>query len=245
MTDHSIAVGWDVGGWNCDKNRDSRDALVILDAQANLLGQPWRGNLRQAINGVDTTAAFLTKLLYLCGVDRAARSFRATVAIDAPLAFPASLIELLTNGRIESNVGENAANPYLYRYTERRLASPGNTPLSVVKDMIGSQSTKAIHARIKFAPQVDALGVWSDGVSTRFIETYPAACRRLSEQELSPRGLVGHDDIIDAGVCALIGHRFMTVPEAFEPPPPNAPCSEGWIWLPKRPDPGLGSTGRL
>jgi hypothetical protein len=27
----SFFIGWDVGGWNCDKNRESRDALVILD----------------------------------------------------------------------------------------------------------------------------------------------------------------------------------------------------------------------
>ena len=27
-------IGWDVGGWNCDKNGESRDAIVILDADA-------------------------------------------------------------------------------------------------------------------------------------------------------------------------------------------------------------------
>ena len=25
-------IGWDVGGWNCEKNAKSRDALVILDS---------------------------------------------------------------------------------------------------------------------------------------------------------------------------------------------------------------------
>jgi len=29
-TPHHI-IGWDVVGWNCDRNRASRDALVILD----------------------------------------------------------------------------------------------------------------------------------------------------------------------------------------------------------------------
>ena len=28
----ALFIGWDVGGWNCDKNPASRDALVVLDA---------------------------------------------------------------------------------------------------------------------------------------------------------------------------------------------------------------------
>jgi hypothetical protein len=100
--------------------------------------------------------------------------------------------------------------------------------------MIGSQSTKAIHAVAKFAPKVEALGVWSDGSTARFIETYPAACRSRSNgtEEFSVDTLVGHVDIVDAGVCALIALRFATAPETLEPPTPDAPASEGWIWLP-------------
>lgn len=30
-------VGWDVGGWNCDNNSESRDAIVILDANLALV----------------------------------------------------------------------------------------------------------------------------------------------------------------------------------------------------------------
>ena len=26
-----FSIGWDVGGWNCDKNQRSRDAIVILN----------------------------------------------------------------------------------------------------------------------------------------------------------------------------------------------------------------------
>lgn len=233
MLDHStIAVGWDVGGWNCDDNAKSRDALIVLDGQAERLGQPWRGNLRQAINQAPNTAAFLAKIFSLCSIGGAPTTCQVTIAIDAPLAFPASLIALLTAGRIQNNLGDSATNPYLYRFSERRLATP---PLSVVKDMIGSQSTKAIHATNKFAPNIETLGVWSDGGTTRFIETYPAACRRLSArvEEFVLAGLAGHKDIIDAGVCALIALRFATAPKTLEPPAQDAPPSEGWIWLPK------------
>lgn len=27
--DTALYIGWDVGGWNCDKNNKSRDALMI------------------------------------------------------------------------------------------------------------------------------------------------------------------------------------------------------------------------
>jgi len=231
----TVAVGWDVGGWNCDNNTKSRDALIVLNEQAQRLGQPWRGNLRQAINDAPHADAFLGKIFSLCRIDGAPSTSKVIIAIDAPLAFPASLIELLTAGRIERDLGESATNPYLYRFTERRLVTPGKVPLSAVKDMIGSQSTKAIHATTKFAPNIEALGVWSDGGASRFIETYPAACRRLATkaEEFSVAGLVGHDDIIDAGVCALIALRFAVAPETLEPPPPDAPASEGWIWLPR------------
>jgi hypothetical protein len=49
-------MGWDVGGWNCDKNGKSRDALVILDAELKLIGKPWRGNLTDAINAASDSA---------------------------------------------------------------------------------------------------------------------------------------------------------------------------------------------
>jgi hypothetical protein len=52
------AVGWDVGAWNCDKNPNSRDALVVLDEAGQCAGKPWRGNLRTHINAAaDTTGS--------------------------------------------------------------------------------------------------------------------------------------------------------------------------------------------
>jgi hypothetical protein len=42
----SFYIGWDVGGWNCDHNQKSRDAIVILSHDLSIVGRPWRGNLR-------------------------------------------------------------------------------------------------------------------------------------------------------------------------------------------------------
>ena len=49
-------VGWDVGGWNCDQNRNSRDALAILTVDGRsprLEGEVDRGNIREEINRFD------------------------------------------------------------------------------------------------------------------------------------------------------------------------------------------------
>lgn len=61
-SNNTYCIGWDVGGWNCDKNPRSRDAIVILDAENTIAGQPWRGNLRRIINHATTTEDFITAL---------------------------------------------------------------------------------------------------------------------------------------------------------------------------------------
>jgi hypothetical protein len=45
----SYFIGWDVGGWSCDKNKDSRDAIVVIDENKEVVGKPWHGSLRGAI----------------------------------------------------------------------------------------------------------------------------------------------------------------------------------------------------
>jgi hypothetical protein len=209
--------------------------LVVFDPDQQLLGRPWRGNLRAHINAADDASAFRAAILKLCGVAADNPDIPFTLAIDAPLGFPEALVDLLTHRRCVDAVGRSAESPYLFRDTERRLFAAGLSPLSAIKDMIGSQSSKAIHAVAKFAPVTVSRGVWSDGGSFRMIETYPAACRKRMEP-----GDLGHDadaesvpDIVDARICALIAHRFTVAPETLEAPTPDTPPSEGWIWLPK------------
>ena len=55
----ALYIGWDVGGWNCERNPTSRDAIVILDANLEIVGTPWRGNLRECINKFSTSAEWL------------------------------------------------------------------------------------------------------------------------------------------------------------------------------------------
>jgi predicted nuclease with RNAse H fold len=229
-----VFIGWDVGGWNCDKNPSSRDALAVLDSSGARIGQPWRGNLRQALNTASTAADFLTAILTLCQLPAPAHP-RATIAIDAPLGFPVAFAQLINGGAALTQIGQSAANPYLYRATERRLVAEGVTPLSAVKDMIGSQSTKAMHAVARYTRRI-APGVWSDGAHLTLIETYPALCRsraRDTFNDLTTAATAREIDILDAEVCAQIARAFVQRPEWLEGPLEDMPASEGWIWAPK------------
>lgn len=227
-----VFIGWDVGGWNCDKNPNSRDALVVLCGGGARVGQPWRGNLRQTLNTATTAADFRAALFALCRLPTAPVS--ATIAIDAPLGLPAAFARLINGDAPLDQIGQSAANPYLYRDTERRLVAEGVTPLSAVKDMIGSQSTKAIHAAARSTRWI-APGVWSDSAQLTLIETYPALCRSRAPgafNDLATATTAREIDILDAEVCAQIARAFVQRPGWLEPPAPDVPASEGWIWAP-------------
>jgi type I site-specific restriction-modification system R (restriction) subunit len=91
-----------------------------------------RRNLRQTINAASSAAGFLIAILGLCKLPAA--TAKATLAIDAPLGFPAAFAALITGGAAQPEIGKSATNPYLYRFTERRLVDEGITALSAVKD---------------------------------------------------------------------------------------------------------------
>lgn len=177
-----LFIGWDVGGWNCDRNPSSRDALVILNDQREVIGTPWRGNLRSAINQSVNTASWIEAMLKLCGVEPKEFSQSAVVmGIDTPLGFSDQFRSLVVTGKGVEMIGESASNPYLFRYTERYLFERGLSPLSPVKDMIGSQATKGIHVLARFAPDLVACGVWSSSDRRlTAIEAYPSACKDSS-----------------------------------------------------------------
>ena len=80
-----VFIGWDVGGWNCDRNGKSRDCLIVLDDAAKCIGEPFWGNLRTTINDATSSVDFLLALLALCKINNSERPQHATIAIDAPL----------------------------------------------------------------------------------------------------------------------------------------------------------------
>jgi hypothetical protein len=227
-------IGWDVGGWNCDKNGKSRDALVILDADLNIVGQPWRGNLRTTINEAADSADWINRLFALCSTVPPSQS-EITLAIDTPLGFSDAFVRLVTQRHHAGEVGRSNTNPYLFRQTERFLFEHGLKPLSAIKDMIGSQATKGMHALARFAPKTLRCGVWSDGGRLTAIEAYPSACKASATiGHLQQRfDKLAHDDLDDALTCALLAYLFASTQDSLVSPDDTVPLSEGWIWVPK------------
>lgn len=233
----SLFIGWDVGGWNCDKNGKSRDAIVILDSVLNLVGKPWRGNLRKCICSATNTRDWLAGLFAHCQAEFPGPLTSVTMAIDTPLGFPEQFVALATGRSWGEPDADSGNNHYLFRHTERHLFAQGLRPLSAIKDMIGSQATKGMHALAKFAPQVESCGVWTDGHGFRAIETYPTACRdtKAIKQFLNGRNRLKPDDLEDSRVCALVAHLFATERATLEGPDATVPSREGWIWVTRRP----------
>lgn len=241
-------IGWDVGGWNCDRNRESRDALVILDAERHLVGRAWRGNLRKAINTATNSQTWLRILFDYCETELPADS-PVVLAIDTPLGFSDAFLRLISRLEYTQPIEASDSNPYLFRATEQFLFDHGLRPLSPVKDMIGSQATKGMHVLAKFAPYIRQCGVWGDGGNLTVIEAYPSACKASTfiQQQLRhyvqaecddpPRRRwlesLDHQDKVDALTCALLAHAFSLQPNQLASPSDGISATEGWIWVPK------------
>lgn len=119
-TQHSRTayVGWDVGGWNCDANRESRDALVILGPDLRIQGVPWRGNLRQSINEAESSGEWTEAIWRLCAIPTPAADTSVVMAIDTPLGFSREFLNLLLGRSFVPRHESSDSSPYLYRHTE-------------------------------------------------------------------------------------------------------------------------------
>ncbi|MDF3871410.1 MULTISPECIES: hypothetical protein [Pseudomonas] len=242
MGAESLMIGWDVGGWNCDRNRLSRDALVVVDQDLQIRGKPWRGNLREQINQAETTDDFVRSLLHACQHEDYRRNATVVLGIDTPLGFSAELVSLLVSGRSVPVVNASSTNPYLFRFTERYLFERGLSPLSAIKDMIGSQATKGMHVLGRFLPNRLHCGIWTNEGQVSAIEVYPSSAKRSDVVKQLKQRCFGysavisdewHEDEQDALTAALIAWLFRFEPDRLVWPPAEAPEQEGWIFVPQ------------
>lgn len=189
-----------------------------------------------------------TEILELCQVKIDTEgSFRLLFAIDTPLGFSKAFADLIVSRVAAGPIHSSSTNPYLHRETERFLFERGLSPLSPIKDMIGSQATKGIHFLARFAPDVEKTGLWTDGRYIKAIEAYPSACKHsacfqamrqsfhddrslTAEAEGSPK--FSHMDLEDALTCALVGWAFENRPQLLAHPTSGVAPSEGWIFVP-------------
>jgi hypothetical protein len=205
----------------------TRDALVV--------GKPWRGNLRRQINAANRTNAWIQALFDLCTAEAANTSAHLYLAIDTPLGFSAAFIELVTKLRVVQTLKEAPTNPYLFRAAERILFEKGLSPLSAVKDMIGSQATMWMHVLAKFGRIIESPGIWTDGDLLTVLEVYPSTCRNSAVINglRAEYGSLDHEDEDDALTCALIADLFATQRNLLVAPDRDIPVGEGWIWVPE------------
>lgn len=228
-------VGWDVGGWNCDKNPNSRDAIAVLQETSGSLvvkGSVFRGNIRDSINKHSSLHEIVNGA---CKTAIQAND-EIVVAIDTPLGFPKAFQDLVHSLIPVKEVPSNYShNPYLYRQTERWLFENGYAPLSAIKDMIGSQSTKGLHLLAKLGLKSVECGVWNVGTVTA-IEAYPSPSKGsqfLSNVYANLGKTFVTDDRVDAVFCALIAWLFATNRSMLSEPVDCPPDGEGWIWVPR------------
>lgn len=231
-----LYIGWDVGGWNCDRNPRSRDALSAISISPQgivSVGTPWRGNLREILCGENVVG----RMVEILGVP-IDQVEKIVIAIDTPLAWPVAAVELITGGATTSVPAAASHNPYLFRRSEIIFAERGKQALSPVRDMIGSQSIKGLHFLKVARLRSRRLGVWeSEGGTPRVsaIECYPSACRRslILKQVLRHIPLdTQSPDIADATCAAGIAWLFENREAALLPPPKDYDPREGWIWTP-------------
>jgi predicted nuclease with RNAse H fold len=250
MNRTKVFIGWDVGGWHCDRNTKSRDALIALTLSAEGLipiGRPWRGNLRTILTG-HCGDALIDAMLECCDI-KPTPARDIVVAIDTPLGWPQGMLDLAMGGPAIFVSGSDGENPYTRRATELALIRRGFAPLSAVRDMLGSQSTKGIHFLRAADLSMIACGVWEAKRHhiTTAIESYPAVALALGRtREIydhvfrgwSETGLIVSDrplsdDVRDALICATVAYLFGQFPAEIEAVPRGAPVREGWIILPR------------
>ncbi len=175
-------VGWDVGAWHSDK----KDGIVILKKEYNelqLAAKPFLGNIAKE---------FKNKTLVSWIYDQINPDDNFILAIDAILGCPQDALNIWDISKndfaeISPDLDNGAQrNSYLYRYIEMQLA---DKPLSLVQDLMGSQSTKALFALKQSGAKWcndksdSDFGVWVHG-KNKFIETYPANARKFISQEV-------------------------------------------------------------
>lgn len=182
------------------------------------------------------------------------------LALDAPLGWPGPLAGVLANHYAGADLDAEAHDLFRRatdRFIKQRI---GRQPLDVGADRIARTAHAALtllgNLRQRLNEPIPL--AWNSNIlGTAAIEVYPAAT--LSAHEISALGYkqaqgiaarervlraVGarlklsvdletmkqNADALDAGICVLAAHDFLTG-QAFSPPEPRRAEREGWIWV--------------
>ena len=241
-----VAIGWDVRGW-C--SREQAVAVLAFDTPG---GQPvWLGvsGPFQLTAGETLGLAALLKPLLDTQQQAAVRAAESVViGIDAPLAFPRPLVDLLAGEAWTACCppAREITNPLAYRDCERWIhAQFHKKPLSATFDRIGNNATLAM-CMVR-ALQAEGFALVPQQAATAghaVIEVYPGIVKRGRKkvdpairplQQHLPAALEPGTDAYDAAICALLtaswaGQGGQLGLPATTGPEPGFDPAEGWIY---------------
>ncbi|MEJ6114491.1 DUF429 domain-containing protein [Aeromonas salmonicida] len=239
----AIGIGWDVRGW-----QGNAQAVAVVGWQAREPRLHWFGvsplfRLSSRV-APDLDALLRPALQDEMSLMQVLACPQLALGIDAPLAFPRALGDLLAGRATECAVPQREIdNPYAYRDCERWLHRQyGKKPLSATFDRLGNNATLALSMlpRLGDLQLVPKLQSQADRA---VLEVYPALAKvggkasavRAELQPHLPAELATGTDRYDAAICALMALQYAakgTV--SLLPPLIQAPADmvldEGWVY---------------
>jgi predicted nuclease with RNAse H fold len=241
-----VAIGWDVRGW---RSRDQAVAVLAFespDSPANWLGVSGQFQLA---TGEPLGLSSLIEPATGRQLDMARlKAARVVIGIDAPLAFPRRLIELLdAQGQLAVCPPDREINNvFAYRDCERWIFERfAKKPLSATFDKLGNNATLAICMARRLQDEgYDLVPQQAASSGHAVIEVYPGIVKRgrkktdpaiRSVAQHIPAQLVAGTDQYDAAICAILAATFagmgpgLGLPDLAGPQPGYDP-GEGWIY---------------
>lgn len=236
-----LGIGWDAGGWQGNKQ-----AVAVVSWMTGAASVDWLGVSPAFALSRRLPLSLNSLLAPALGGNPLPSATRIAWAVDAPLAFPSALRDLVCGqGPVLQQVPDSELdNPYAYRASERWLARQyGRKPMSATFDRLGNVATLAMSllpvwqaAGYRLLPQQQA------DADLAVLETWPALMKPARQQaaiapfaQLLPAEVVPGSDRYDAALCALVALASASQDTCPLLPPlvkpvDSVPASEGWIY---------------
>jgi hypothetical protein len=244
-TEHmdAIGIGWDVRGW-----QGNAQAVAVVGWQAREQRLHWFGvsplfRLSSRV-APDLDALLRPALQDEMRLMQVLACPQLALGIDAPLAFPRALAELLAGRGGDYAVPQREIdNLYAYRDCERWLHRQyGKKPLSATFDRLGNNATLAL----SMLPRLADLQLVPSRVpqaERAVLEVYPALAKVVGKASPAraeiaaslPEDVTPGTDRYDAALCALMALQYAAKGTVSSLPPlvspvADFPLDEGWVY---------------
>lgn len=240
-----IGIGWDVRGWQSDKQATAVARLRKGTGELEWLGVSPPYSFSQG--SCPGLSALIDPALKDAAPEFVISSPRVAIAIDAPLSFPRAFCDLIAGNSTSLPVpAREIDNRLAYRDCERWVAATfGKKPLSGPFDKLGNNASLVISISRQLETEGFKLVPQSAPSSEKaLIEVYPALVKvgkKKSDPAVPgisrhlPEELESGSDQYDAAICAMLGliylgaGPYLDLPELV-PFPALSDRQEGWIF---------------